>query len=166
MNPPVRTKEDSEKLWEGLLNGTVEAIATDHSPHTVEEKDKNIWDAIPGFCGVETNVPLMLTAVNEGRMTLNQYVKAASEGPAKIWNIYPQKGSLNIGSDADLTIVDMKKEGEIKTEKLHSKSKVTPFDGFKVKGMPVCTIVRGQFVMKDSEIVGKSGYGTIVKPKN
>jgi allantoinase len=165
MNPPVRTKEDSAKLWEGLLNGTVEAIATDHSPHTAEEKGRNIWDAIPGFCGVETNVPLMLTAINEGRMTLNQYVKVASEGPAKIWNMYPQKGSLNIGSDADLTIVDMKKEGEIKAEKLHSKSKVTPFDGFKVKGMPVCTIVRGQFVMKDGEIVGKSGYGTIVKPK-
>ncbi len=164
MNPPVRTKEDSAKLWEGLLNGTVEAIATDHSPHTVEEKNQNIWDAIPGFCGVETNVPLMLTAINEGKMTLNQYVKVASEGPAKVWNMYPQKGSLNIGSDADLTIVDMKKKGEIKTEKLHSKSKVTPFDGFKVKGMPVCTIVRGQFVMKDGEIVGKSGYGTIVKP--
>ncbi|ATW27162.1 allantoinase AllB [Candidatus Formimonas warabiya] len=164
MNPPVRYKEDSEKLWEGLNDGTVEAIATDHSPHTMEEKDKNIWDAIPGFCGVETSVPLMLTAVNEGRMTLNQYVKVASEGPAKIWNMYPQKGSLNIGTDADLTIVDMERTGEIKAEELHSKNKVTPFDGFKVKGMPVCTIVRGKFVMKDSEIVGKPGHGTIVKP--
>lgn len=164
MNPPVRYKEDSEKLWEGLLDGTVEAIATDHSPHTMEEKNKNIWDAIPGFCGVETSVPLMLTAVNEGRMTLNQYVKVASEGPAKIWNMYPQKGSLNIGTDADLTIVDMEKEGVIKIEELHSKNKISPFDGFKVKGMPVCTIVRGQFVMKDSEIVGQSGLGTLVRP--
>jgi len=156
MNPPVRSQENGEALWQGLLEGTVEVIATDHSPHTEEEKIKdNIWDAIPGFTGVETSVPLMLTQVNEGKLSLTAYVKAASESPAKLFNIYPKKGAIQVGSDADFTIVDMEKEGIISSEKLHSKTKVTPFDGWKVKGLPVYTIVRGKVVMKNGEIVGK-----------
>jgi len=165
MNPPVRTKEDQNALWQGLLNGAVTAIATDHSPHTREEKIKdNIWDAIPGFCGVETNVPLLLTEVNKGRLTLNQYVKVASEGPARAFDMYPQKGSLQIGTDADLTIVDMNKEGVVKTEHLHSKSQVTPFDGFKTTGAPVATIVRGSIVMRDGRVEGTPA-GKLVRPK-
>jgi dihydroorotase len=139
-------------------------IATDHSPHTLEEKGcdingkmlKNaIWDCISGFCGVETNVPLMLTQVNAGRMTLNHYVKVQSENPAKVWQMYPKKGAIRIGSDGDVTIVDMKKEGTIDPNKLHSKNKPTPWGGWKVKGMPVYTIVRGHVQAKDSEPVGK-----------
>jgi dihydroorotase-like cyclic amidohydrolase len=105
----------------------------------------------------------MLTQVNAGRLTLNQYVKLASENPAKVWDMYPQKGSLRIGSDGDLTIVDMKKEGVIKSENLHSKTKVTPFNGWKVKGMPIYTIVRGKVVMKDGQLVGTHA-GKIVIP--
>jgi dihydroorotase len=164
MNPPVRTKEDGQALWQGLSDGVVSAIATDHSPHTREEKIKdNIWDAIPGFCGVETAVKLILTEVNKGRMTLNQYVKVTSEGPAKVFNMYPKKGCLRIGSDADLTIVDMDREGVIKAEDLHSKNKVTPFEGFKVKGIPVATIVRGKVVMRNGKVEGAPA-GQIVRP--
>ncbi len=164
MNPPVRSKADAEALWQGLLDGSVAAIATDHSPHTREEKLKdNIWDAIPGFCGVETAVPLILTEVNKGRLTLNQYVKVASEGPAKVFNLYPQKGCLRIGSDADLTIVDMDKEAVIQAEKLHSKNKVTPFEGFQVKGMPIATIVRGNIVMRNGKIESQPA-GQLVRP--
>jgi dihydroorotase len=120
INPPIRAKEDQIRLWEGLLDGTVELIATDHSPHTREEKIKpNFWDAIPGFCGVETAVPIMLTQVNNGKLTLNHYVKVASEGPAKAWNMYPKKGCLGIGSDADITVVDMEKTGVINVDELH-----------------------------------------------
>jgi len=164
MNPPVRTKQDQKALWEGLLDGTVESIATDHSPHTREEKVKDvIWDAIPGFCGVESNVPLMLTQVNKGKMSLNHYVLVASEGPARLWNMYPKKGCIQIGSDADFTIVDMKKKGVIKAEELHSKNKVTPFDGFEVKGMPVATVVRGAFVLRNGRVAG-SPAGQLVRP--
>lgn len=164
MNPPVRALADQKRLREGLLDGTVEAIATDHSPHTLEEKtNDDIWKAIPGFCGVETNVPLMLTQVNEGWISLNHYVKVASEGPAKLFNMYPQKGSLLVGTDADFTIVDLNREGEIKAENLHSKNKVTPFDGFKVKGMPVATIIRGRVVMKDGQVLG-GPQGELVRP--
>ena len=164
INPPVRTREDGEALWQGLLDGTVLAIATDHSPHTMEEKmNENIWKAFSGFCGVETAVPLMLTEVNRGRMTINQYVQMASEGPAKCFNMYPTKGSLIIGTDADFTIVDMEKEGVLKADKLHSKNKVTPFDGFAFKGMPVATIVRGNIVAENGEVVG-SPAGQMVRP--
>ena len=156
INPPVRSAENGEALWEGLKAGTVEVIATDHSPHTEEEKIKeNIWEALSGFSGVETSVPLILTQVNEGRISLNQYVKLASENPARLFNMYPQKGSFNIGTDADFTVIDMEKEGVIDKNKIHSKSKITPFDGYKVKGLPMYTIVRGNVVMKDGKIMGK-----------
>jgi len=165
MNPPVRSKEHQDALWEGLLDGAIDMIATDHSPHTLEEKGCDItgkmlkpaiWDCISGFCGVETNVPLMLTQVNKGRMTLNHYVKVASENPARVWQMYPKKGAIRLGSDGDLTIVDMNKEMTIDPNKLHSKNKPTPWGGWKVKGVPVYTIVRGQVQMKDGEPVGKA----------
>ncbi|HET9000301.1 MAG TPA: allantoinase AllB [bacterium] len=160
MNPPVRSREHAEALWRGLLDGTIEVIGTDHSPHTREEKmfDNpmgDIWKAIPGWPGVETNVPLMLTQVNAGRMSLNQYVKVQAEGPARAWNLWPRKGHLGRGADGDITIVDMRKEGTIDQDQLHSKSKLTPFHGFRVKGLPVYTIVRGNVVMENGEVVGK-----------
>jgi len=164
MNPPVRYKEDNERLWEGLNEGSVDMIATDHSPHTKEEKSGNIWEATAGFCGVETSVPLMLTAVNEGKISLTDYVRCASETPAKVWSIFPQKGSLYVGTDADITIIDMNKEGVIRNDELHSKNNVGPYDGDKTKGAPVATIVRGKFIMKDGELLGKPGYGQLVKP--
>lgn len=163
MNPPVRGKEHADILWHGLLNGYIDMIATDHSPHTLEEKgcDINgkmlkpaIWDCISGFCGVETGVPLMLTQVNQGRMTLNHYVKVASENPAKVWQMYPRKGAIAIGSDGDVTIVDMQKEKTIDPLKLHSKNVPTPWSGWKVKGVPIGTIVRGHVQMWDGEPVG------------
>jgi dihydroorotase-like cyclic amidohydrolase len=96
-------------------------------------------------------------------MTLQQLVRATSEGPAKTWDIYPQKGTIAIGSDGDLTIIDLDKEGVIRDDELHSKNHVTPFDGRKTKGMPVATIVRGRIVMRDGELVGKP-TGRMVRP--
>jgi dihydroorotase len=164
MNPPVRSRDHAEALWHGLLNGTIDMIATDHSPHTFEEKgcDRNgkmskpaIWECISGFCGVETAVSAMLTEVNKGRMTLNHYVRLASENPARVWQMYPKKGAIRLGSDGDVTIVDMNKEKTIDGEKLHSKNTPTPWHGWKVKGVPIYTIVRGHIQMKDGEPVGK-----------
>jgi dihydroorotase len=164
MNPPIRSRENGEALWRGLLDGIVEVIATDHSPHSPEEKIKeNIWEAIPGFTGVETSVSLMLTQVNEGRLSINSYVKLASENPARLFNLYPRKGTIQVGSDADFTIVDMEREGVIQSEKLHSKTKITPFDGWRVKGLPIYTIVRGRIVMKDGEVIGKP-QGEFIRP--
>jgi dihydroorotase len=96
-------------------------------------------------------------------MTLNHYVKVACENPAKIWQLYPRKGTIQPGSDGDLTIVDMDKERTIDAHKLHSKTKLTPWDGWKVKGVPVCTIVRGHIQMRNGEVIGKP-IGRITRP--
>lgn len=165
MNPPVRYKGHGDFLLEGLKDGRVNQIATDHSPHTAEEKlHDDIWKAISGFPGVETSVRFFLTyGVNAGRMTLQQFVKATSDGPAKTWDMYPQKGAIRLGSDGDLTIVDLQKEGEIREEDLHSKNVVSPYGGYKTKGEPVATIIRGQIVLRDGELVG-SPAGRMVRP--
>jgi dihydroorotase len=167
MNPPVRygSEGHGDYLLEGIKDGRVNMIATDHSPHTAEEKlNDDIWKAISGFPGVETSVSYFLThGVNAGRMTLRQFVRATSEGPAKAWDMYPQKGAIQIGSDGDLTVVDLNKEGVIRDDDLHSKNHVTPYDGDSVKGMPVATIVRGRLVLRDGELVGSPG-GRMVRP--
>lgn len=158
MNPPVRgRKEHGERLLQGLLDGRVTMIATDHSPHTKEEKiNADIWKAISGFVGVETSVSMFLTeAVNKGKMTLPQFVRVTSYNAARTWDMFPHKGILRPGSDADITVVDLKKEGTIEADKLHSKNTVSPFNGRKVKGMPVATVVRGRMVMKDGQLVGE-----------
>jgi dihydroorotase len=172
MNPPVRSKDHAEVLWDGLNKGYVDMIATDHSPHTLEEKGTDlsgkllkpsIWECISGFCGVETNVPLMLTAVNEGRISLQQYIKVASENPARIWQLYPRKGTIRLGSDGDVTVVDMGKETVIDAEKLHSRCKPTPWHGWKIKGMPVLTAVRGHVQMEDGQVTG-TPVGRLLRP--
>jgi dihydroorotase len=161
MNPPVRARSEGhgDALLDGLVDGRVQMIATDHSPHTPEEKlQPDIWKAISGFPGVETSVAYFLTkGVNAGRMTLQEYVRASSEGPAKTWGLYPQKGAIAIGSDADLTIVDLAKTGVIRDDELHSKNHVTPFDGTQLKGMPVATVVRGTIVMRDGQLTAAPG---------
>jgi dihydroorotase len=164
INDPIRYRADSDRLWDELRAGVINMIATDHSPHLPEEKFKDdIWEAIPGFPGVETSVRLMLTEVNRGRMTLNEYVRWASENPARVWGLYPNKGSLLPGTDADFTIVDMQRRGVIRAEQLHSKGKYTPFEGVETVGLPIFTIIRGNVQMRDGELVGKP-VGRYVTP--
>lgn len=154
MNPPVRTLADQEALWKGLRDGTVDMVSTDHSPHSEEEKYRGggVWESISGCLGVETNVPIMLTQINEGKLTLEKYVEVSSVNAAKLFRLYPQKGCIQVGSDADFTIVDLNKKGIIKRDNLKSKTKVTPFDGLAVRGMPVYTVLRGRVVMKNGEV--------------
>ncbi len=164
INPPVRDWEDKEALCEGLLDGTIDIVATDHSPLPMEEKAKdNIWEATAGFCGVETLLPLLLTEVHRGKLSLADLVRLTSENPARAHSIYPKKGAIRVGSDADLVIVNLDAADEIRAEKLHSKTKVTPFDGWRVKGSVICTIVRGHGVMSEGEVVD-SPVGRMVVP--
>ena len=162
--PPVKYKKDQDELWRGIADGTVSIVCSDHAPHTEEEKDGDLWSIPAGMCGVETLAPLLLNAVSEGKITLKQACSLLSENPAKQFGIYPQKGSLAVGTDADITIVDMNAEMVIKRENLHSKSKVTAFDQFAVKGVPVATIVRGVTVMEDGQIVSEP-IGRMVTPR-
>jgi allantoinase len=164
MNPPVREPGHGEPLFQGLLDGRVDAIATDHSPHTAEEKrNDDIWKAISGFCGVENSLRLFLTyGVNTGRMTLQQLARATSEGPARVWDMYPRKGAIRVGSDADLTIVDLGKEDTVEAARMHSKNNTNPFEGHRTTGAAVATIVRGAVVMREGELVGEPS-GRMVK---
>jgi allantoinase len=162
--PPVKYKKDQDELWRGIQDGTVSIVCSDHAPHTEEEKDGDLWSIPAGMCGVETLAPLLLNAVSEGKITLKQVCDLLSENPAKQYGIYPNKGSLAVGTDADITIVDMNAEMIIKRENLHSKSKVTAFDQFPVKGVPAATIVRGVTVMEEGQIVSEP-IGQMIKPK-
>jgi len=165
VNPPVRGPGHAEPLWNGLVDGIIDMLATDHAPHAIPEKTADdIWDCVSGFGGLETAVPLLLTEVNRGRITLEQYVRWSSLAPARTWGLYPRKGVLDVGSDADIVIVDLERDGTIRADRFQSKSKITPFEGFRTKGQPVCTIVRGRVVMRDGTLEGRPGWGRLVTP--
>lgn len=166
VNPPIRDAHHNQLLWDALHEGVIDMIATDHAPHSQEEKLRdNIWEADCGFPGVETQMPIMLTEVNRGRITLMDYVRWSAVNPAKAWGIYGRKGVIQVGADADIVLVDMNREGVISQGKLHSRSKITPWNSRYVQGYPLHTLVRGRFAMKDGELVSASrGWGRSVKP--
>lgn len=164
VNPPVREEDNQEPLWTALADGTVDMIATDHAPHTPEEKTRNdIWAVDCGFPGVETQMPAMLTQVNAGRMSISDYVRWSAFNPARTWGLYPRKGAIQVGSDADLALVNLDHGWTIDDAKIQSRSKISPWHGRKVKGLPIHTIVRGRFVMRDRTLVPDTrGHGRSV----
>ncbi|MGM0389675.1 MAG: allantoinase AllB [Natrinema limicola] len=172
VQPPIRDADEQARLWNALEEGAIDTIATDHAPHTPAEKKVddpfgNTWDAISGFVGLETEVPAMLTFVDEGRFTLEEWVRRHSTRPAQVWGMYPQKGSLQVGTDADFTIVDPDREWMLEDrDTLHSKNCVTPFEGESFTGKAVTTVVRGEVVYEDGDVVGESGYGMRVDVDN
>jgi dihydroorotase len=164
VNPPVREARNREPLWQALLDGSIDMVATDHAPHTPEEKTRNdIWTVDCGFPGVETQMPLMLNEVHAGRMSICDYVRMSSYNPARIWGLFPHKGNLQPGSDADIAMVDLSRAHTIRDAKIQSRSKISPWDGRKVTGLPVHTLVRGRFVMKHRKLVpATKGWGRSV----
>ena len=152
-NPPLRDLE--HKL--GLKDLTrLDIISTDHAPHTLEEKKQDLWEAPSGIPNLETTLSLLLTQHNQGHITITDIKRLLCEKPAEIFKL-PGKGHIKNGMDADLVVVDLKREGVIEPENFHSKAKYTPFEGFKCKGMPVMTLVRGKVVMKENEIFKNQG---------
>lgn len=151
MNPPLRDKHHIAALWEGLRQGVIDTLGSDHAPHSLEDKAKPYPASPSGMPGVQTLVPVMLNHVNAGRLSLSRFVDLTSHGPARVYGI-AGKGRLAAGYDADFTIVDMKAEHTITNEWIASRCGWTPYEGRKVKGWPVTTIVRGQIVMRDGEI--------------
>ncbi len=155
MNPPVRSKAHQQGLWAGLNNGIADILGSDHAPHTLEEKAVPYPNSPAGMTGVQTLVPIMLDHVNKGRLSLMRFVDMTSAGPNRLFNI-AGKGRLAVGYDADLSIVDLKKSQTITNDWIESKSGWTPYDGKKVTGWPVGTIVRAHKVMWEGELVEKS----------
>lgn len=162
--PLVKYQEDQDAIWEGIHDGTISFVCSDHAPHTQEEKDGDLWSIPAGMCGVETIAPLLLNAVSEGKLTLEKVVELLSEKPAQKYDVYPNKGIIQVGADADITLVDMNKQGKIERDKLHSKGKVTAYDGFSITGWPVQTIVNGTTVMEKGLVSATEKQGKFVSP--
>ena len=151
MNPPVREARHREALWKAIASGSVDVLGSDHAPHTLEEKSKPYPTSPSGMTGVQTLVPIMLNHVNAEKLSLERFVDLTSHGPQRIFNI-ANKGRIAEGYDADFTIVDMKRTESISNRWIESRSRWTPYDGVKVQGWPVGTIIRGRTVMWQGEI--------------
>jgi dihydroorotase len=165
MNPPIRERAHQAGLWAGVLDGTIDMISTDHAPHAADEKfGPSIWDLACGFPGVETSLALMLNAVDQGRLTLERCVTLMSGAPARAFGLDQRKGAIRPGHDGDLVLVDTNRVHRLTAAALHSRGKVSAYEGMEVKGAPVMTYVRGRLVAKDGDIVGAPGWGRMVRP--
>ncbi|WP_287325598.1 dihydroorotase [Mesorhizobium sp.] len=161
MNPPVRASRHRDGIWRGIAQGIVDVLGSDHAPHTLAEKAKPYPASPSGMTGVQTLVPIMLDHINAGRLTLQRFVDLSSHGPQRIFGM-ARKGRIAAGYDADFTIVDLKRRETITNAQAGSKAGWTPYDGRRVTGWPVGTIVRGRRVMWEGEIV-TPGQGSAVE---
>jgi dihydroorotase (multifunctional complex type) len=156
VSPSIKTPADREGLWLALLDGTIDVLASDHAPHPPDQKlVPSVWTAASGFPGVETIVPLMLDQVAAGRLPLARFVDALAVRPARIFGFYPRKGRLAVGSDADVIVVDLDGSWTIEAARLHTKSRITPFEGVTGRGRVEVTVLRGAVVARDGEVVGR-----------
>ena len=156
MNPPLRSPANREAMWDALLSGEIDMVATDHAPHTVEEKERPYWNAPSGVPAVELVLPLMLNAAHQGRCTHEQVSSWLSEKPSAIYNI-PKRGQLTAGFFADIVIVDPERSAEVKNENQHTKCGWSPWAGETITGWPVTTIVNGAVVVSDGALVSEAG---------
>ncbi len=162
--PPARERPAPEQLWERLRRGQIDIISTDHAPSTLAQKRAgDIWSCHFGLPGVETTLPLLLTAAHEGKLTLEDITRVYSETPARMWGVYPRKGALDIGSDADITLVDPTDSYTLRNEDIHSKAGWTPYDGMRVTGRVVMTLAHGVVVAERGKLVAEPGVGRFIR---
>jgi dihydropyrimidinase len=166
VTPPIRSKSDLQSMWSALRNGIVDTIGSDHVASRLEMKmgKGDIWSALSGFPGIATMLPVLLSkGVNEDRIGIERVAEVTSYNTARIFGIYPKKGTIQPGSDADLTIVDLDLEKTVTPELLQSYSDYTIYDGWKLRGWPVMTIVRGNIVMEDGQVAKEAlGHGEFI----
>lgn len=152
VNPPLRAKEDQEALLQGLVDGTIDVIATDHAPHAGEEKEVEFAYAPFGLIGLETMVPLVVDRlVHQGRLTWKDAIAKVTVNPARILGL--ELGTMTVGQAADITVIDPEKVARVDKERFYSMARNTPFDGWDLKGWPVMTIVDGRVLMEDGRLV-------------
>jgi allantoinase len=165
--PGVKSAEDQAALWRHLERGEVDVVSSDHAAFTRDDimggfGGKGLAHA--GYASVEHDPLLLLTEVNRGRLTLERLVQVMAEGPARLYGLYPRKGAIQIGSDADLTLVDLQRRAVIRGAEMESKTKFTIYEGWEVQGVPTATFVRGRRVMDNGEVIGRPGYGQLIRP--
>jgi D-hydantoinase len=167
VTPPIRELKDQNALWHGLSRGSIDLVATDHCAYRrlVKDKGKNsVWDTPGGLPGLETLLPLMLTfGVAKGRLSLERLVELVSEQPAKIFGLFPRKGVIRTGADADLTLLDLKSRYRFRADSMRSIGDFSPFDGWEMRGKPVMTIVNGSIVMENGEVFDDEKAGRFVR---
>jgi dihydropyrimidinase len=166
--PPIRTENDNKAVWNALSENQIDTIGTDHVANQLKLKlaGDDVWGALAGFPGIGTVIPILLNdGVNQDRITLEQFVQFTSQNAAKIFGMYPQKGTLAKNSDADITMIDLKKEKKVTSDLFGGFSDYIVYEGRNLKGWPVKTIVRGEIVADDFEIIGKLGHGKLVERK-
>lgn len=163
--PPLRSEDDSEALWQALAEGHIDVVATDHCPFTAAQKDSGHlkFHLTPnGLPGVETLFPLLYTlGVADNRISVEQLVNVLAEKPAEIFGLYPKKGTIQIGSDADLVIWDPNGEFEITAEKMHGNADWSPYEGIKIRGRLNYTILRGQILVENGHFIGQDICGEL-----
>ncbi len=165
--PQIKKKEDSEGLWKGLINGDIQVIATDTC--TFDTKQKAMWKGdfrkIPfGLPGVETMFPLIYTeGVVKKRFSVNHLIALTSTNPAKLFGMFPQKGTIAIGSDGDLVVFDPKRKVTLQADMLQTNCDWSPFEGWRLTGYPTTTISRGKVIVKNGKFIGQPGYGRFIK---
>ncbi len=158
--PPLRSRSDCEALWQGLQDGNVNTVGSDHVPRKVQAKMGTVWSPATGGPGTPVLFPVLLgEGYHKRGIPLEKIAELTSYNPAKIYGLYPQKGDLRIGTDADLTLVDLNKVQTVQAKDFEMFGDHLPCQGLEIKGWPVMTVVRGKIVMKDGKVVGNSGWG-------
>ncbi|MDU1854086.1 dihydropyrimidinase [Clostridium baratii] len=167
MSPPLRSKDNFKYLWKAIRNNTLQVVATDHCPFFMKQKElgKDSFDKIPnGAPGIELRMALLYTyGVLKNEININKFVEVTSTNAAKIYGMYPKKGTIAVGSDADLVIFNPDKEIEVTVDILHENVDYTPYEGFKLKGFPEVTLSRGEIIAKNGKFVGEIGRGEFIK---
>lgn len=162
VNPPIRHKEDNDGLWKAIQEDIITCIGSDHASCARKDKEE-FWSATVGMSGIQTLLPIILSeGVNKGRININKAAAITSYNVAKQFGLYPQKGTIEAGADADLILVDLDLEKTVSCRDLYHINDYSPYEGWKLKGWPVETYVRGRLVMKNNEIVGEKGYGKYI----
>lgn len=163
VNPPIRSSRNREKLWKALSQGIIDVVATDHAPHAPHEKEVDFWKAAPGVTSIQHSLPLMVSSALDGHISLNKVVELCSENPAKIFGLYPVKGTLLPGADADIVVIDPTSEYVVTEDSLAYKHKLSPFIGWRIKGRVDKVFLRGELVVDDGVLVASRPGGKPVR---
>ena len=164
VNPPIRSSEDVQFLWNAVLDDSIKTVVSDHACATLEKKKGDLWTSLPGFGGTSLMFPVLITEGYHKRgLPLHRIAELSSANPAQYHNLYPKKGALMVGSDADLAIVDIDAQKEVTLKNLYTAQKFSPEEGMKFKGWNQCTVLRGKVIFENGKVLGQPGDGKYIK---